>query len=66
MLDMLILDGLNKNCYIGNGMLCHHKRQSRHKSPLKDAWSMPSRTMRGSGSPGFRAIRLVPVDAAQI
>ncbi len=49
-----------------SGMLCHQMSQRLHKPPSNSASSTPSSTIRGSGSPGLRATRLVPVDCAQI
>lgn len=51
---------------LGWGMLCHQMRASAQSPSKKRAWSTPSSTMRGSGSPGSRAGNPVPVDAAQI
>ncbi len=48
------------------GMLCHQISHLVHKPPANSAFSMPSSTIRGSGSPAFRATRFVPVDWAQI
>ena len=48
------------------GMLCHQIWHCLHKPPSNSAFNTPSRTMRGNGSPGLRATRLVPVDLAQI
>jgi hypothetical protein len=56
-------DGVNAH---GTGMLCHQIWHLVHRpaSP-NSAFNTPSSTMRGSGSPGFRATRFVPVDLAQ-
>jgi hypothetical protein len=47
-------------------MLCHQIRHSLHRPPSNSAFSTPSRIIRGSGAPGFRATKFVPVDLAQI
>lgn len=48
------------------GRLCHQSSQRLHKPASNSALSTPSSTILGSGSPGLRATRLVPVDCAQI
>src|SRR5438093_4072933 len=50
----------------GWGMLCHQMCASEQRPPEKVAWSTPSRTIRGRGSPGLRTGKLVPVDLTQI
>jgi len=55
-----------KDAHDGCGMLCHQIWHFLHKPPSNSALSRPSRTIRGSGSPAFRATRFVPVDLAQI